>query len=245
MPLLDHFHPPLKDEISWESFHSRWASALADGLNEVLPKNYRAEEHTHSGTRVEIDVATMEKDVTLPLQPTSTNGGGGVAVASPVWTPPIAAVTMPSVFPEDFEVLVISTRSGPTLVAAIELVSPRNKDRPASRRAFATKCASLLFQGISLIVIDIVTDRLANLHNETMRVMEADEKFFLPAEFGLYAVAYRPIIREEKEEIDLWPTPLALGGPLPILPLAINAELVLPVDFETTYADVCKKRRLT
>jgi hypothetical protein len=31
-----------------------------------------------------------------------------------------------------------------TLVAAVELVSPSNKDRPASREAFATKCAAYL-----------------------------------------------------------------------------------------------------
>lgn len=243
MPLLDHFHPPLSIERHWESFHSAWATSLASVLNRLLPDQYFAEEHTHAGTTIEIDIGTFEEAI-LPLAPTR-DGGVAVSVAPHVWAPPVPALAMPSVFPEDFEVRVISTRSGPTLVAAIELVSPRNKDRPSSRRAFATKCASLLFQGVSLIVVDIVTDRLANLHNETMRVMEADEKFFLPAEFGLYAVAYRPIIRGEKEEIDLWPTPLALGGSLPILPLALNAELVLPVDFETTYADMCKQRRLT
>jgi hypothetical protein len=242
MPLLDHFHAPLKDERHWEAFHSRWAGALADALNEVLPKNYVAEEHTHSSNRVEIDVATFEKASSSPLA--GSNGGGAVGVASEVWAPPAPALVLPSVFPEDFEVLVFSTRGGPTLVAAIELVSPRNKDRSASRRAFAVKCANLLHQGISLITVDIVTERLANLHNETMSIMEADAKYFLPPEVALYAVAYRPIIRGEKEEIEVWPMPLAVGGVLPVLPLAINAELVLPVDFETTYADVCQKRRL-
>ena len=29
MPLLDHFHPPLSLTHSWESFHARWAVALA------------------------------------------------------------------------------------------------------------------------------------------------------------------------------------------------------------------------
>jgi hypothetical protein len=60
-----------------------------------------------------------------------------------------------------------------TLVGVIELVSPGNKDRPAERLAFATKCASYLAQGVSLIVMDVVTNRHANLHNDIMRLMEA------------------------------------------------------------------------
>jgi hypothetical protein len=238
MPLLDHFQPPLKDERHWEAFHSRWAGALADTLNEVLPENYIAEEHTHSSNRVEIDVATCEE------RSASATGGPALGVASQVWAPPAPALVLPAVFPEDFEVLVLSTKSGPTLVAAIELVSPRNKDRPASRRAFASKCAGMLHQGISLIVIDIVTGRSANLHNETMRVMQADQASLLPDDAALYAVAYRPAVRGDKEEIDVWPERLAVGATLPVLPLATNAELVLPVDFESTYVDVCQRRRL-
>jgi hypothetical protein len=43
MPLLDHFHPPLSQRRHWESFHSAWASALADALNEEwLPEGFFA-----------------------------------------------------------------------------------------------------------------------------------------------------------------------------------------------------------
>ncbi len=58
MPLLDHFHPPLSAERRWESFHSSWATKLADALTERwLPPSYIAEEHAHLGPSVEIDVA--------------------------------------------------------------------------------------------------------------------------------------------------------------------------------------------
>ena len=39
-------------------------------------------------------------------------------------------------------------------------------------------------------------------------------------EVSLYAVAYRPLRRDGKNEIDIWRSPLALGKPLPELPLA-------------------------
>ena len=84
------------------------------------------------------------------------------------YSPPVPDRTIPAVFPDTFEVRVFSTTAGQTLVGVIELVSPGSKGRPAERLAFATKCASNLAQGVSLIVIDIVTSRHANLHNEIM-----------------------------------------------------------------------------
>ena len=62
MPLLDHFHPPLHPVHNWEAVHSRWASAIADALNEdLLPPEYFAEPETRGRGRVEIDVATFEQ----------------------------------------------------------------------------------------------------------------------------------------------------------------------------------------
>ena len=151
---------------------------------------------------------------------------------------------MPALFPDSFEVRIFSTTGGLTLVAAIELISPGNKDRPEERRAFAAKCTSYLHQGIALVIIDIVTSRRANLHNETMRLMDAAEEFLLPADADLYAAAYRPVLRQERAEIDLWTAPVAVGGPLPTLPLRLTGDLFVPVDFEAAYVEACRRRRL-
>src|SRR5712691_4758102 len=179
MPLLDHFHPPLSAERRWESFHSSWATRIADALTEQwLPPNYIAEEHVHIGPSVEIDVGTLERDALT----SGGEGTGAVTTVSPkLWTPPAPDAVLPAVFPDTFEVRVLSLDTGPKLVAAIELISPGNKDRPAERRAFATKVASYLYQGISVIIVDIVTNRRANLHNEVLRVMEAADNLQLPA----------------------------------------------------------------
>src|SRR6266849_7485997 len=85
MPLLDHFHPPLSAERRWESFHSSWATRIADGLTECwLPPNYIAEEHAHLGPSVEIDVATFEQEAPA----TGPEGAGVVAtVGTKVWVP--------------------------------------------------------------------------------------------------------------------------------------------------------------
>ena len=93
-------------------------------------------------------------------------------------------------------------------------------------------------------MIDIVTSRRANLHEQIMQVLGHGEAFALPCETFLYGVAYRPIVRDGQELIEVWSSPLEIGQPLPVLPLALNAELALPIDLEATYTTACQRRRL-
>ena len=240
MPLLDHFHGALKVERHWESFHAAWAGALSDDLNRRLPEDYFAEEFPHAGAVVAMDVGTFDRTARMA----GKDGSATVTLPPQVWSPPTAAFTIPAVFADDFEVRVFSTEAGPTLVAAIDLVSPRNKDRADARRAFAIKCASYLHQGISLIVVDPVTTRRANLHTQIMALFRQKKTSHLPAKTTLYAVAYQPLRRKGREVVDLWPSSLAVGATLPTLPLALTPELYVPVDLEATYMDARGRRRL-
>jgi Protein of unknown function (DUF4058) len=242
MPLLDHFHPPLHPRRHWESFHVNWAGAIADALNQgLLPEGYFAEEQAHAGARVEIDVATFADANAEELAPQI---GGVATVPARVWAPPAPAFVMPAAFPDRFEVLVFEMEGGANLVAAIELISPANKDRASHRQAFAVKCASYLQEGVGLLIIDIVTSRQANLHNDMIRLLGHDSAMALPADALLYAVAYRPIVRDKQEQVDVWTANLKVGQALPVMPLALNAVLSLPIDLEATYLAACQRRRL-
>jgi hypothetical protein len=66
----------------------------------------------------------------------------------------------------------------------------------------------------------------------------------LPPDQQLYVVAYRPVVREKNEQIEVWPKALRVGEMLPVLPLALNAELILPIDLEASYLAACQRRRL-
>jgi hypothetical protein len=239
MPLLDHFHPPLSERRHWQAFHARWASALADQLNDKgLPDNLFAEPTVHIGGQVQVDVATFDGATAGRAEPSAH----GPVVTLPQ-APPAPAWVIPAVFADSFEVQVISSEGGPKLVAAIELVSPSNKDRPQTRRAFAVKCASYLCQGIPFIVVDVVTSRAANLHNEIMDLL-LTANFRLSEGSSLYALSYRPVRRATREEIDAWPVPLQVGGRLPTLPLYLGADLSVLVDFEESYQETCRRLRL-
>src|SRR4051812_107787 len=107
MPLLDHFHPPLVTRYPWDSFHSSWATRLADALNDLLPPDFLAAEHTHAGSQLEIDVATFETNQDPP--PKANGPAVATAVASRAWAPPTPALTVPALFPDNFEVRIFST----------------------------------------------------------------------------------------------------------------------------------------
>lgn len=218
MPLLDHFHPPLSSERNWSSMLAVWATGIMAPLNEMLlPALYYAEAQVHIGSRV---------------------------LEAEVWAPPEPALVIPTIFPDEIEVQVFGSRNGAELVAAIELVSPGNKDRPQTRRAFAAKCSSYLQLGIGLVVVDVVTDRLTNLHDELMQSMEQDARFAFPGGSRLYAVAYRPARREAGDQIDCWPHPLEVGQPLPTVPLALRGGPTLPLDLEAPYMEARRRSRL-
>src|SRR5438046_10754867 len=101
MPLRDHFHPPLYPHRHWESFHSNWATRIADGIAAVLPPEFQVEEHTHAGPGCEIDVATYEEEKS-PQDGVST-GTALATPAAPASAPPVPDGTMPATFPEPLQ----------------------------------------------------------------------------------------------------------------------------------------------
>src|SRR5437879_569896 len=149
MPLLDHFRPPLSGRRHWHSFHNSWATYLAADLNRRLPPGYFAEANVQFG--IEIDVAAFDESTS--------------ATTDQNWVPPAPVATIPySVTTDQVEVLIYHQEGGPRLAGAVEFVSPRNKDRPAAREAFVAKCVTYLNLAVGVIVVDVVTDLHANLH---------------------------------------------------------------------------------
>jgi hypothetical protein len=239
MPLLDHFHPPLHGPRRWEGFHHAWATFIAQQLNqETLPPGYFAESEISLGPELEIDVATLE--LTSP-------GEKGDAGATAVWSPPRPKISAKVDFArlDSCEVRVYQDLGGAELRAAIELVSPANKDREGSRRTFAAKCAGHLKHGRGLMVVDVVTARSANLHAELFEALEAKgRRAAWASPTGLYAVAYRAVTVRKAPRVEAWPEALTLGEALPVLPLWLAVDLYVPVRLEESYLATCRSLRI-
>jgi hypothetical protein len=176
--LRDHFRPPLDAMRHWESFLAGWPVMIVAGLCRRLPRRYFAEPRIYSGRCAEIDVAMFEDEK-------------GVAAA--VWVPPRPTLAVAADLPAQdvYEVQVYDERRHARLVAAVEIVSPANKDRLEHRRLFAAKCAALLRERVAVVIVDVVTTRTPNLYGDLLDLIGKSDPLLSPEPPPLYTAACR------------------------------------------------------
>jgi hypothetical protein len=189
--LRDHYRPPLDDMRHWESLCTGWPVMIVANLRKKLPRRYFAEPWVHSGASAEIDVAPFENEGEDVLSAGDGNGNGGVATA--VWAPPRPTLAIATDLPiqDVYEVRVYDEKRRTRLVAAVEIVSPANKNRPDHPRIFAAKCAGLLRERVSVVIVDIVTTRTQNLYGEMLDLIGHSDPGLSPEPPSLYATACR------------------------------------------------------
>jgi hypothetical protein len=243
MPLRDHFHPPLSNRRPWEAVHGGWPMVIVQHLVRALPDRYVAEPRVHLGAQWEVDVATVDED------PASATGrraddGGGVATA---WAPaaPSLVVETELADQDEYEVRVYDVGRARRLVAAIELVSPANKDRAVSRSQFVAKCAALLRQRVSVIMVDLVTARLPNPYAELLELIDERDPTLGNEPSAVYAASCRWRPHGAGHLLEVWNQPLAVGRVLPVLPLWLTDDLAVPLDLEASYEQTCRDLRIS
>jgi Protein of unknown function (DUF4058) len=244
MPLRDHFRPPLADRRSWDGLHGQWPAMIVVDLNRQLPDRYVAEPQIHLGSAIEIDMAAYDQEVAEAQDARSSAATAGITTA--VWAPPSPTLVVATDPPaaNEYEVRVYDVRSGRRLVAAVEIVSPANKDRPEHRRAFVAKCASLLQKRVCVAIVDLVTTRSFNLYADLIELFGQQAPMLSGGPPALYAVACRWMNSGELWLLETWAHPLSLGTPLPTLPLWLEDNLAVPLDLEASYEETCRILRI-
>ena len=244
MPLRDHFRPPLDDMRHWEGFHATWPVMIVALLRRKLSRRYYAEPRVHSGRSAEIDVATFENEGEGMLaagdRNGNDNGNGGVATASAVWAPPRPTLAVVTDLPAQdvYEVLVYDEKRHSRLVAAVEIVSPANKDRPEHRRAFVGKCAGLLRERVSVVIVDVVTTRTQSLYEELLELIGQSDPTLNPAP-PLYTAACRLTRQGTDWLLETWAQSLSVGQPIPTAPLWLADNLAVPLELDESYEQSC------
>jgi hypothetical protein len=243
MPLRDHFRSPLDDVHSWDELHGMWPAMIVRELAKVLPEPYFAAPGVHLGTLYEVNVGTYREPA-----PNSKEGeadaGGGVAVAK--YAPPKPTLTLEPRLPNQdvYEVRIYDSRRNRRLVAAIEIVSPSNKDRPETRGTFVAKAAALLKHDICVSIVDVVSTSELNLYSELLGFLESTDPALGDQPPPMYAVTLRLRNEDSRRLLDNWYHPLAIGQSLPTLPIWLKGSLAIALDLEPSYEETCRTLRI-
>ena len=125
------------------------------------------------------------------------------------------------------------------LVAAGELVSPRNKDRPSSREFYRNRYLGYLWSGIHLMLVDVHRRPVGFSFVEAM----AEElQCQLPVGPPPHAVSWNVggSTPEGGRFLDGWYRPLTVGVSLPALPLVLAGGQSLLIDLDQTYGETAR-----
>ena len=240
MPLRDHFHSPVNDKHRWDAVHGQWPAEIVRTLFDLLPPGFVAEPQVYHPAPFEVDVSMIEEDDRTLRTPAGGNRTATLAASAPTLTVPADLNEL-----DEYEVLVYDAERLRTLVAAIEIVSPANKDRSDTREQFVNKVTALLRKDVCVAIVDIVTTRHANLYTELLtRLGRTDPALAEPP--MRYAVTMRR--RKPPKQrlmLDAWFFPLAVGQPLPTIPLWLGPDLRIELQLDPSYQEVCRLLRIS
>jgi hypothetical protein len=224
MPLHDW-----TDRSGWEGVRHLWITELLRWVKPRLPAGYRA--YIGSAPTVAVGAPAERPDVHVRQwaeQPSPPE-------------PPPPGETAPE--EPDVEIAVAAIDPGTALymetsgrlVAAVELVSPRNKDRPVARTTYLARYVGYLLEGVHLLLVDVHRRPLAfSFADQIAQELHVEQPPCPPP----LAVSYRvgePAATDGRI-LAIWRRPLTVGAPLPALPLPITADVMVSVDLEQTYA---------
>jgi hypothetical protein len=229
MPLHDW-----TDDRGWDSVHQLWINALLFWLQDRLPVGYRA----YLGSAPGLTIATESGRPDLAVrawQPVQQGSSDELAVPEPDFQ----AVGLLHPDPP----AAVHVFRGGQLVAAIEVVSPRNKDRPSARDFYRNRFLGYLWSGVHLMLVDVHRQPLGLSFVEAIA---AEMQCQLPVGLPPHVVSFNVggVTPEGGQFLDGWYRPLAVGEGLPTLPLALSHESSLSIDLEETYSEAARRAYL-
>jgi hypothetical protein len=218
----------------WDGVHQVWMVELLYWLKPRLPAGYRA----YIGTTPTFAIGAPGEERPLvglrdwagPDHTRSDSAGAAsVGTGEPADEPDeeVAVQTITG------DTALLVERRG-RLIAAIELISPRNKDRPSACMAYTGAYAAYLLRGVHLLLVDVHRRPLSfSFADRIAQELELEQ----PPCPAPVAVAYRvgELAPGGGRFLALWRRPLTVGSPLPTMRLPLSLQESVSVDLEETY----------
>jgi hypothetical protein len=209
-------------------FHQDWTIELMRTLNAGrLPSGFVALTDQQTGVGIP-DVLALHRG---PTQTTNRESAAGLAVAL---APPKARLVdqiEEDTYARRANTIRIQHRHG-RVVAVIEIVSPGNKNSRHGLHSFVRKASDLILQGIHLLVVDLFPPSERDPQGIHKAIWDeiAERPFELPPDKPLTVVAYRAAPTKTA-----YIEPVAVGDPLPDLPIFLTDDDYIPAPLEETY----------
>jgi hypothetical protein len=220
----------------FHDFHHALIEQIKRDLNAgVLPTGYYAMAEQVAGG-LGPDVLGLHKPKAVADDPgnggvrPTRNGGGGTLLAPPKVR--IVAQADQEYVRRKRSLVAIRHVSGHRVVAVIEVVSPGNKSTRPALDQFIKKAAEFLDQGIHLLIVDLIPPGRhdpGGIHGAIWEYIAAEE-FAPPADKPLTVAAY-----ESGPPTRAYVEPLAVGDPLPDMPLFLEPREWIPTPLNRSY----------
>jgi hypothetical protein len=210
----------------FHDFHQSWTIAIRNALNAGrLPLGYFAMVEQRSGGP-EPDVITLELTPRGDPPPST-----GVAVQLQPPRARFVTRTESAGYARKANRITVRHPDG-DVVAVIEVVSPGNKDSRHAIRAFARKAVEFLHAGVHLLIVDVFPPGRRDPQGIHKVIWDhlRDEPFTLPPDKPLTLAAYAA-----GTETVAYVEPVAVGDPLPDMPVFLTADWYVPCPLEATY----------
>jgi hypothetical protein len=210
-------------------FHSAWLAEISKALNRgILPEDHFAALEQRAGEAVP-DVITLRTSSENSKSPFTGFDDGAVAVAEK--PPKVDIKADAELFLARQKRIVIHHALG-DVVAFIELISPENKRTPKTLDRFLLKVLSALDQGLHVLVLDVLPPGKHDpqgMHGVIWQEL-SDEPYEPPAGRPLTLASY------EADDIKhAYVQPIAVGDPLPPMPIFLDPGWYVDVPLEETY----------
>lgn len=212
----------------FHDFHQTWTIQIKKALNGgALPAGYFALAEQVVGGPIP-DVITLKRRSSPPVE---REGSRGVAIADAPPQARFVASTELDLYVRKANRIVVRHRLG-QVVAVIEIISPGNKSSTGALRSVVDKAYELLRQGIHLLVVDLFPPTPRDPQGIHKAIWEeiCDEPFELPPDKPLTIAAYYAGV-PKKAYIE----PVAVGDPLPSLPVFLDLQTYIPAPLEGSY----------
>lgn len=214
---------------TFHDFHHSWIEEIKRTLNSgVLPSPYHAMAEQVAGD-FGPDVIALEAG-----NPDADGRTGLIALADAPPRVQFTAETEMAEYVRKQTTVVVRHASGDRVVALIEVVSPGNKASHHALETFVRKAAEILDRGYHLLILDLHPPgpRDPNgIHGAIWDLLE-DDSYRQPLDKPLTLASYASGSGKVKRA---YIQPVAVGSPLPDMPLFLEPGGYVQVPLEATY----------